>query len=62
MCVSKQCCGTDGVDVKLPPVCDIDVRFTFISFDQEVCNSVPLVPHLFKEVARVTNALDEGSV
>src|SRR4029077_18658758 len=44
------------VGVKLPPICDIDVGFAFIPFDQEVCNSVPLLSHLFEEVPRVTNS------
>ena len=54
------------VGVKLPPICDIDVGFAFIPFDQEVCNSVPLLSHLFEEVPRVTNSgcnpAQDGSV
>ena len=62
MCVSEQYRGADGVGVKLQPICDIDVGFAFISFDEEVCNKVPLLSHLFEEVPHVTNPLDEGCI
>src|ERR1700686_4237496 len=62
MCVSEQYRGADRVGVKLQPICDIDVGFRFISFDEEVCNSISLLSHFFKEVPRVANPLDEGCI
>ena len=62
MRVAQQSCGADGVEVKLAPVRHIDVEFALISFDKKVCNSVPLLSHLFEEVSSVTNPLDKSCI